>query len=418
MGTNDIKFENEHSRRRAANRRNMTMSYVVIAAIVVAFLALEYVFLSRNSGFSFMQFLEEVAGNLMGVLAAFLIFDIIHDKLAKEAQADEISEHILKTLLEQDGIEALNDDLKRNFISGSLKSLDYDPEASEVISETLKDYLNKNAERSDVLEKIEMYSFKQRKEFIHENVKSLIGNEDACGMIGNFIDHYIQENQNLRIRSSFEYNFELRETLPKVYGIFKHCEDYFFVEETLTFQWVYLTEAANNLRKNRVSIAFAFNNQRLDALLRDSDCIFTENLEIHKDDVEYFVNLDPQERMEQFVSVFKPHLSIDGNKGQIVEVRAEEEGLVVIFEVEHDQDLMSNKVDIVFDMPQKWDTLLEVALTDPTKDPKITMHYPGDHMKVEMYSFLSESKETTWEEAHIDDVGLYRIMLNDTWVFP
>lgn len=410
--------ESEYNRRREANKRNLNMSYIVIASIVALLLVIDYIFLSRQGNFSWISFVENVAGNLMGVLAAFLIFDIIHDKLAKESQADILSDQILKTLLEQQGIDALNDELKRSFISASLKSLDSDKEAAEEISVKLEEYLDKGAEREIAIKHIDMYSFRQRKQFINTNVHSLLDNPDAAAMVENFVDRYIKENQDLRIRSSFEYKFELRETLPIAYDVFKHCNEYFFVEETLTFQWSYLTEQANNLKKNRVAIAFAYNNQKLDSLLRNSDCVFRENLDIHKEDAEYFTNLTPEERKSSFITIFKPHLSIDGNRGRVVEVNADADGIAVIFELEHNQELMKHTVDIVFDMPKLWNSVIEVALTEPTKDPKITMSYAGDNMNVDMYSFLSESKETAWDEVHIEDLGLYRIVLNDTWVFP
>lgn len=410
--------ENEYNRRRAINERNLNMSYIVIASVVALLLVIDYIFLSRQGTFSWISFIENIAGNLMGVLAAFLIFDVIHDKLAKESQADIVSDQILKTLLEQRGIDALDDELKRTFISASLKSVDSDKEAAEEISVKLEEYLDKNADRENVIKHIDMYSFRQRKQFINENVQSLLENSEAAEMVENFVNRYIKENRDLRIRSSFEYKFELREMIPNAYQVFKHCDEYFFVEETLTFQWLYLTETANNLKNNRVAIAFAYNNQRLDSLLRDSDCVFAENLDIKQEDRAYFINLTPEERKASFVSIFKPHLSIDGNKGSVVEVNADADGIAVIFELDYNTQIMSHLVDIVFDMPKLWNSVIEVALTEPTKDPKITLSYTGDNMNVEMHSFLSESKETTWDEAHIEDVGLYRIVLNDTWVFP
>ena len=410
--------ENDNNQRRKANERSLNMSYAIISLIVIVLLIVDYLFLSREGSFSWLGFIENIAGNLMGVLAAFLIFDIIHDKLSKESQADMISDHILKTLLEQQGIDALNDDLKRSFISASLKSLDPDKAAAEEISAKLEEYLDKGAAREVAINHIEKCSYRQRKEFINVNIQSLLKNPEEASMMENFVDKYINEGQNLRIRSSFEYKFELRETLPASYKVLAHCDDYFFVEETLTFNWVYLTDAANNLKKKHVSIAFAYDNKTLDLLLRNSDCIFTENLDIHKEDVEYFINLAPEDRKTQFISIFKPHLSIDGIRGEVVEVNAGEDGIAVIFEVGHDQNVLEHTVDIVFDMPKQWNSVLEVALTEPTKDPKITLSYSGDRMNVDMYSFLSESKETSWDEAHIEDVGIYRIVLNDTWVFP
>ncbi len=417
MGTKRKK-DREYNQRRAANERNMKLSYLLITAIVLVLLLVDFVFLSRDGKFSWIGFIENIAGNLMGVLAAFLIFDIIHDKLAKESQADQISDQILRTLLEQQGIDALDDDLKRTFISASLKSLDADKEAAEEISSKLKEYLDRNAQLDAAIQHIDMFSYMQRKKFINTNVESMMDHDDASSMIKNFLDKYIKQNQDLRIRSSFEYKFELREVLPMAYDVFKHRKDYFFVEETLTFKWVYLTKEANNLDKNDISIAFACSNEKLDSLLRDSDCIFTENLDIHQEDLQYFINLDETMRKEQFIQIFKPHLSIDGNKGRVKEVNANEEGIVVIFEVEHNREAMEHAVDIVFDMPKMWNTIIEIALTDPTKDPRISLSYPGDDMKVDMYSFLSEGEETSWDEAYIEDIGIYRIVLNDTWVFP
>ena len=69
-------------------------------------------------------------------------------------------------------------------------------------------------------------------------------------------------------------------------------------------------------------------------------------------------------------------------------------------------------------MPKLWQGVLEVALVDPTRNPKISIDYPEDLMHVDMYSFLNKGDDTSYDNTHIEDNGMYRVVLNNTWVFP
>lgn len=424
----DERLKKNLEKRRKANQKNIDLSYVIVGVIVLVLILFDYIILSGLDSFSWSEFVKNITGNLMGVLAAFLIFDIVHDKLAKDSYADEVSEQILQTLLEQQGIDALNEELKRKFITASLKSLDSDSEASAEITTALEEYLNKNAERTQFLEKLEYFSEEQKKKFVTSNVISIVDDTDVASMINNFMRNYLVKNNNCRIRNSFEYKFELRDTLPTAFSDLKHKDDYFFVEETLTYDIKYLTEEMNNVNTDRVSIGFAYDNKNLDKFLRDnqinqmgdvlSNCLFRESLDIEQEDMDYFSSLPAQELKDKFCQMFKPHLSIDGKAGELVDVSAYEYGIVAEFKVGHDVKAMAHTIDMVFDMPKKWGGILEVALVDPTRNPRIALSYSGDNMQVEMYSFLNKNDDTSYENTHIDDIGIYRIILNDTWVYP
>ena len=74
-------------------------------------------------------------------------------------------------------------------------------------------------------------------------------------------------------------------------------------------------------------------------------------------------------------------------------------------------------VRVIFSMPRRWGSVIEVALVDPTFAPKITLSYPSDKMDIDMYSFLSKSDKTSLSEAHELLNGIYDISLSE-WVHP
>lgn len=403
--------------------------------IVIAFLLIDYVILSDINGFTWQDFLKDVVGNLMGVMGAFVIFDIIHDKLSKDSYADEVSEQILDTLLDQDGIEALDPKLKRKFVSASLQSLDQDKEAASEIAEAIENYLSENADRAEVLARIDTYSNRQKEAFVRSNISSIVKDPFAADMVNDFLDSYLKRDNDCRLRTNFSYQFILSANLPDEYACLKQRTDYFLVHEMLTYEVKFLTEKMNNLKTENgiVCIGFPYDNSSLDKFLRDSipnqqqdeefgNCVFRESLCINPEDIEYFSGLSSEELKQQFAKMFKPHLSIDGNSGELNSVEAYPYGIIAKFKFEDrvaakpENDI--HTVDIVFYMPKLWQGVLEVALVDPTRNPKISIDYPEDLMHVDMYSFLNKGDDTSYDNTHIEDNGMYRVVLNNTWVFP
>lgn len=432
MDNNDLKQEELRRKRRAANRRNINLSYGIVMAIVIGFLLVDYIILSDIEAFTWRDFLNDIVGNLMGVMGAFVIFDIIHDKLSKDSYADEVSEHILDTLLSQNGIEALDENLKRKFVSASLVSLDSDKEAGAEIADSVEKYLTGNSDREKVLELLDEFSNKKKEEYIYSNVKSIIKDSDSFDMLQNFLDGYLKKNYDCRLRTSFSYEFILSTNLSDVYDCFNNKNDYFLVQEMVTYQIKYLTQEANNLKgkDGEISLGFSYDNKSLDKLLRDGktdlqedkECIFRESLCLNAEEIAYFNNLSSDELLDLFQKMFKPHLTIDGDECSLKSVKSNDYGIIAKFKIDEKRIIELEKdihnVDIVFYMPKLWNGVLEVALVDPTKNPKISINYPEDSMHVDMYSFLNKSDDISYDHTHIEDNGMYRIILNDSWVFP
>ena len=364
----------------------------------------------------------------MGVLAAFLIFDIIHDKLSKDSYAEEVSEQILDTLLDQDGIDALDNDVKRKFISASIKSIDADKKAAAEISAQLDQYLKDRSEIAIVLDHIDMYKTKQKYQFVENNVKAIVSDKDAAAMVQYFLKNYLDSALDCRIVTNFEYNFVLRKLPGDNFLQLKHREEYYLVEETLTYHIKYLTEAVNNTKDHVVSFGFAYNNKSLDKFLRDrqlnqagdplSSCIFRESLDIDPEDMKYFSDLSPEQLKKEFQRMFKMHLTIDGRAGEIIGVKTYDYGVVVEFLIGHDGQKMDHDINMAFAMPKKWHGQLLVTILEPTHNPRISLNYEGETMLVEMFSFLDKGDDTSYENTHTEDIGIYRIVLNDTWVYP
>lgn len=422
----DQEEKNNHIKLR--NKYN-NMAYIVIAAIVVILFLLAYIVLGRLNGFRLLDFVQDIAGNLMGISAGFLFFDILRDKMTKDTYAEEVSEQLLETLLsKEDAMQALDEDLRKKFITNALRSLDKDEEAADEIVQKIDGYLNHEMERERVLAAIDTYSEAQKRVFVEKNTEWIVNDDDASDMIKYYLDNYLVSNNECRIRTRFSYSFELRDKLPEVFSCLKHSDEYFYVQETLTYDVKYLTPKMNNLNSDRIRIGFAFDNRNLDKFLRDcqknqegdplNNCIFRESLDIDQEDIKFFTSLSSEELKEKFYKMFRPHLTIDRFGGELINVMISDYGIVAEFKMGHEQTACTHHVDIIFHMPKRWGGVLEVALVEPTKHPQISLSYQEDSMAVEMYSFLDKSDDSAYENTHENENGLYRILLNDKWVYP
>ena len=427
----ETESEKKHyqNRRKQANKLINTLSYLIVFFIICVLTAIEVVILINTNSFSWVDLIKETAMNLLGVLVAFLIFDVIHDKLSKDSYADEVSEKIRSTLFDQEGIDELSDDVKKVFVTKSLISLDKDGDASKEITKALEDYFHEESKSESVLQQIDNFSVKHRLDLINRNVDSIKKDDDERSMINGFLKTYLAEESKLRLRTQFEYSFILQ-ALPKneYFSNMKCMDEYYLVQETLFYEIKYLSDETNNMKKNCVSIGFLFNNENLDAFLRDNPmddegnelekCIFRESLDVEIEDIEFFQQQFIAGTFNDiFLNVFTPDIRVDKKQGKLVDVKVFDCGIVASFETNHDVNAKSHSVQIQFQMPKKWNGLLEVAMVDPTHNPRIRVNYTDD-MNVEMYSFLDICDNTSYENAHSENGRNYNIVLNDTWVYP
>lgn len=98
MGENtekDKELSNKMQRKMA--RENINLGYVVLYIVVILIVVVGELLLFLFGDFSAGDLFKDAIGNLMGVLAAFLIFDIAHEKMSKDSYASEVSEQILDT---------------------------------------------------------------------------------------------------------------------------------------------------------------------------------------------------------------------------------------------------------------------------------------------------------------------------------
>ncbi len=427
MGT-----DNKNTKRKTLEQ-NIRLSYFVVVAIVVVLMFVNYIILKETGGFTWLEFIQETAGNLMGVLAAFLIFDVLHDKLSKDSYAEDISYNISQTIFSQEGLENLSDDTKKKFVIKALESLDKDPVAAKEIASSIDEYWADESHQDDVIRQINRFSTQHKIDLVKENVHSLTPTADEESLVLDFIDTYLTGKSKWNVRTEFEYRFYLG-NLPsgEVYDILKHKDNYFNVQEFLLYKIKYLSddESKNKLKAKRVSIGLPFTNKHLERFLTDSqvdsegnpldDCIFRETLDIDPEDIDVLTELSSSKNAEfkkLFTEMFKPDLRIDDHEGKLLSVTADGKGIVASFEIEYDINSKDHNVRIGFHMPKRWNSQLEVAIVDPTKDPKISLNYAND-MQVEMFTFLDSGDNISYDNAHFENYGSFNIILNDTWVYP
>ena len=175
----------------------------------------------------------------------------------------------------------------------------------------------------------------------------------------------------------------------------------------------------------------------MDAFLRSSkngeerevfkNCIFREILDIVPEDKAIFHELQDEAHSAELVKLahrmFRPHLTIDRTKGELYSVevgnyKGRDYGLLFTFKVAHDQNATEHDVSLIFHMPKRWDSIIEVALVEPTKDPQISISYNEDAMDVEMYAFLNKGDASSYDNTLEEENGVYSIALSNEWVYP
>ncbi len=399
-GIDNHKEKCDIHRQKRIGEQNKRMSYIILYLSVFLFIIVgELILFLFRPNTSVWDLLIDALGNLMGVLAAFVLFDIVHEKLSKDSYAAEVSEQILETLM-------------------------YHPET------------------------IELYENEQKKIFVNSFIGSIVKDENVSDMINNHLNSYLltQEDYNTRslmerdcrIRTSFSYRFVLETERTNAFSILRanvNKDPYFYVQEELNFSVKYLSPKGNNTNTSYVRIGLIYDNAALDKFLRGNkteqnneilrSCIFRENLDIEEKDKMLFRELssDKLKLMEVARKMFRPHLTIDCFRGELTDVsigsdQGRDYGLIFTFEVGHNTESMKHDIAMVFHIPKKWDSVLEIVLVEPTKDPKISISYNEDLMNVEMFSFLNKGESSSYENTLEDENGVYSIMLSNEWVFP
>lgn len=321
------------------------------------------------------EFIINIINSMIGILPSVLLFDILNEKLSRDFSNIEISNKITETLMSK-------------------------PET------------------------LELFTRNQKKNFIYSTISSIVKDTDAAEMVNDNLKNYLIRGANYQIRKEYVYDFELDANLPFKYNeYFAHIEEYFYIQEKLRYRVKSIFPNKSNINKEYIKIGFVFDNQNLDSALREkktieefSECIFRENIDIERDDIEKIKSLlNDHDKIQQ---LFKLDLQIDSCKGSLTDIVSYEEGFVCIFKVGHNISIEEHVVRIIFHMPRKWDSLFEIALVDPTKAPKISVSYSEDTMNVDMFSFLSKGDESSLEVAHEHFNGIYDISINNDWIYP
>ncbi|MCR4599930.1 MAG: hypothetical protein K5678_12980 [Acetatifactor sp.] len=395
--------DHDEKQQKRINNQNKKLGYILLYVGVFILIVLGEIFLFvSDPDASLMDLLKDTVGNLMGVLAAFLVFDIAHEWMSKESYASEISEQILDTLM-------------------------YHPEA------------------------MELYENDQKKVFVNAFIGSIVKDEDAAEMLENHLETYLLTPEDFRtkphlsagdcrIKTAFSYRFVLETERTQAFQTLRsdaNNDPYFYVQEELNYTVKYLDQKGNNMNSEFVKIGLIYDNGGLDAFLRSSkngeerevfkNCIFREILDIVPEDKAIFHDLQDEAHSAELVKLahrmFRPHLTIDRTKGELYSVevgnyKGRDYGLLFTFKVAHDQNATEHDVSLIFHMPKRWDSIIEVALVEPTKDPQISISYNEDAMDVEMYAFLNKGDASSYDNTLEEENGVYSIALSNEWVYP
>lgn len=358
-----------------------TVICFLVAAIVII---IGYTILSIFRDYKILDFIDSVVGNLIGVFGGFCIFDILYNKLTQEEQTRETSQQITRTLMgEPEILDAFEDEDKKNFLKST--------------------------------------------------ITSLVKDEDAVDMLVTNLEKYFADVRGARIRKMFDYVINLDPVLTQEYidAGFPDAQEgkYYLIDEEFKFTVKYLAQTDSIYSDEYVKIGFAYDKRSLDAGLletgRDADfaeCIFNENLVVEPEAIE-FINSIPADKVNDTInSLFMPILRIDNSEDdedkKVLEVERKTNGLIFKFKLDYDRSdgVNEHSVSIYFKMPRVWNSLFEVTLVDPTKEPHIKLKYKSG-MEVGMYSYLNKESQAN-SGACIRRAGLYDIAIKNEWIFP
>lgn len=361
------------------NRQNIDKSYMILYVSVFALVVVgEVLLLWLDPGETPLGLLKDTLGNLMGVLAAFLIFDIFHEKMTKDSYAEEMSQNIMGTIMgKPEMIEPFNPEQRREFLYATLTSFTKDKEVSDLLMSNINDY--------------------------------------------------IKGGKSWKIRTEYTYDFELFPKMPKSCDFLSDPDQYFYVQEKLNYKIRCLSDQMA-IKEGKFRVGFMFDNGGLDSALREkksedddySDCIFREGLNLLPKDVEQFKRWAMEggnKLKEMFEQIFRLDVQIDREQVELASVHVNDKGIFATMKCRHAIE-NSYVVRIIFYMPKKWDTLIEVVFVDYTHAPKVFISYNEEEMDVEMTPFLSKGEESCAEVAHAKRNGVFDISLNNEWIFP
>lgn len=334
-----------------------TMVLVLIALLLVF---VGYTYLALKNGYTLDDLIDNIVGNLIGVLAAFLLFDILNNKLTQDAYARETSQQITKTLMGEPEI-------------------------------------------------LDSFSDEDKKTFLKSTITSMIKDEDAVDMLSTNMEKYFDRARGARIRKMFDYTINLEPNLTEEYvkAGFPGAIDgkYYLIDEELKFSVKCLGGTDENYTGDVIRLGFAYDKKSLDGGLletgQDADftkSIFNEDLVVEPEAVD-FINSIPADKVRDVINdLFMPILRIDNSGDNDDEAQFEVErksnGFILKFKLDFDRNEASGEhlVSIYFKMPRVWNSIFEVTLVDPTKEPHIKLKYKNG-MDVTMYSYLN--KEST-----------------------
>lgn len=118
-----------------------TMVLVLIALLLVF---VGYTYLALKNGYTLDALIDNIVGNLIGVLAAFLLFDILNNKLTQDAYARETSQQITKTLMgEPEILDSFSDEDKKTFLKSTITSMIKDEDAVDMLSTNMEKYFDR-----------------------------------------------------------------------------------------------------------------------------------------------------------------------------------------------------------------------------------------------------------------------------------
>ena len=262
---------------------------------------------------------------------------------------------------------------------------------------------------------LEQSAFAQR---LPSNMKERLRNAAIANLFDDYDGKILQSLLNTSLKDHYnvrpQYRYEIDISDGFDFSDIESQNEYF----TLAENFSYVKKFSSGSPDSSFWISFVSNLDALDDDLKTESFFFSENLQIHAEDLTALSALSEEDKRAFYLFDMRVRININGKIVEPASLRIDESGIFARYQLPETflEDGEELKVRIRFKIPQKkQDGYFFASISDPTFSPFIRFSYPEDELDVNMIPFFNRT--LTAKESKIFD-GLREIHIENEWVLP
>ncbi|MDR0950432.1 MAG: hypothetical protein LBM13_02160 [Candidatus Ancillula sp.] len=347
---------------------------VTILVWVILFFVQLYVF--NNGQFDASDLINNILGNLLGILPPIIIFNFAYEYLTKKAVSKDISDHIAETIMADSKV---------------LKSFSYDAQ----------------------------------EKFLESTLRAMIG-KDKSKIALSMLSPYVDQVDNSRfsdfgIRKNMNYEIKVNsqtEEILKNISFISDSSDYILLTESLSYSKPNVKLDFSE-KCHKFKIAFCVDNQDLEDKLKNDDYLMRENLKLKEEDFQKLINMSKDELEKCIIQTFLFKININDIEAVLENIEISKSGFSLIYQV--NMHNLQNKnsddlsVDIFFKFPQLRSVHdFQAVVSEPTYCPCIKFTWDKGFKNVQPITYFSGNFNVKGEK-YFENQFEYK---GEDWIFP